>query len=74
MIAGSIATMEARRYRKNRKHWGEPPAVASLSQSIDTIFCRIFSPAVVSSNPRTTNNKNQHITCLKNKEMKGGRA
>jgi hypothetical protein len=46
MIAGSIATMDATRYRKNRKHWGEPPAVVSPTQRNNIIFCNIFSPEV----------------------------
>ncbi len=62
--------MNATLYRKNRKHWSEPPAVVSPAQGIDTIFRCIAPPEVVPNKTKPT--KANISPALKNEEMKGG--
>jgi hypothetical protein len=62
--------MDATRYRKNRKHWGEPPAVVSPTQRNDIIFCSIFSPVVSPAQAKPT--KTNISPGSNTQKMKGG--
>jgi hypothetical protein len=63
--------MDATLYRKNWKHWGEPPAVFPPAKSTDVMIGRI--PPLQGAVTRTTPAKTNISPALKSEEMKGGR-